>query len=63
MANWKVIALISGNIEAVSGPVAHDRPGTHEWTGPPWAARKVRAGFVVIDFIALGGSGEMLRVK
>jgi hypothetical protein len=31
MATWKVIALISGNIEAVSGPAAHDRPGTHEW--------------------------------
>ncbi len=28
---WKVIALISGNIEAVSGPAAQDRPGTHEW--------------------------------
>jgi hypothetical protein len=32
MANWKVIALISGNIEAVSGLAAKDRPGTHEWT-------------------------------
>ena len=31
MTNWKVIALISGNIEAVSGPAAQDRPGTHEW--------------------------------
>ncbi len=31
MAIWKVIALISGNIEAVSGPVAQGRPGTHEW--------------------------------
>ena len=31
MANWKVIALVSGNIEAVSGTVAQDRPGTHEW--------------------------------
>jgi hypothetical protein len=31
MANWKVIALVSGNIEAVSGPAAQDRPGTHEW--------------------------------
>ena len=31
MANWKIIALISGNIEAVSGPTAQDRPGTHEW--------------------------------
>jgi len=26
MANWKVIALVSGNIEAVSGPAAQDRP-------------------------------------
>jgi hypothetical protein len=32
MANWKIIALVSGNIEAVSGPAAQDRPGTHEWT-------------------------------
>ena len=32
MANWKVIETVSGNIEAVSGPVAQDRPGTHEWT-------------------------------
>ena len=31
MANWKVIALASGNIEAVSGPAAQDRPGAHEW--------------------------------
>jgi len=30
MANWKVIALISGNIEAVSGPAAQGRPGPHE---------------------------------
>ena len=44
MANWKVIAQISGNIEAVSGPAAQDRPGTHEWTvwqGP--AADKAEA--------------------
>ena len=27
-----VTALVSGNIEAVSGPAAQDRPGTHEWT-------------------------------
>ncbi len=32
MANWKVIALVSGNIEGVSGPAAQDRPGSHEWT-------------------------------
>ena len=32
MANWKVIALVSGNLEAVSGPAAQGRPGTHEWT-------------------------------
>ena len=31
MAHWKVIALVSGNIEAVSGPAAQGRPGTHEW--------------------------------
>jgi len=31
MAHWKVIALVSGNIEAVSGPSAQDRPGAHEW--------------------------------
>jgi hypothetical protein len=44
MANWKVIALVSGNIEAVSGPAAQGRPGTHEWTvweGP--AADKAEA--------------------
>jgi hypothetical protein len=32
MANWKVIETVSGNIEAVSGPAAQGRPGTHEWT-------------------------------
>jgi hypothetical protein len=32
MAYWKVIALINGAIEAVSGPAAQDRPGAHEWT-------------------------------
>ena len=32
MANWKVIALINGEIEAISGPAAQDRPGAHEWT-------------------------------
>ena len=32
MANRKVVALVSGNIEAVSGPTAQDRPGAHEWT-------------------------------
>jgi hypothetical protein len=31
MANWKVIALISGNIEAVTGPAAQDWLGTDEW--------------------------------
>jgi hypothetical protein len=31
MAHWKVIALVNGQIEAVSGPAAHDRPGAHEW--------------------------------
>jgi hypothetical protein len=31
MAHWKVIALINGDIEAVSGPAAQDRPGAHEW--------------------------------
>ena len=37
MVNWKVIALVSGDIEAVSGTVAQDRPGAHElmvWEGP-----------------------------
>ena len=32
MAYWKVIALINGEIEAVSGPAAQDRPEAHEWT-------------------------------
>jgi len=31
MATWKVIALVSGNIEAVSGLAARGRPGAHEW--------------------------------
>jgi hypothetical protein len=31
MADWKVIAPISGNIETISGPAAQDRPGAHEW--------------------------------
>jgi hypothetical protein len=31
MAYWKVIALINGDIEAVSGPAAQHRPGAHEW--------------------------------
>jgi len=31
MADWKVIAQISGNIEAVSGPASEDRPGAHAW--------------------------------
>jgi hypothetical protein len=31
MATWKVIALVSGNIEAVSGPAAQHRPGAQEW--------------------------------
>jgi hypothetical protein len=44
MANWKVIATVSGNIEAVSGAATQDRPGPHEWTvweGP--AADKAEA--------------------
>jgi hypothetical protein len=44
MATWKVIALVSGEIEAVSGPAAHDRSGAHEsmvWQGP--AADKAEA--------------------
>jgi hypothetical protein len=28
---WRCIALVNGNIEAVSGPAAQDRPGAHEW--------------------------------
>jgi hypothetical protein len=31
MANWKVIALITGEIEAVAGRAAQDRLGAHEW--------------------------------
>jgi hypothetical protein len=31
MVNWKVVALINGDIEAISGPAAQDRPGAHEW--------------------------------
>jgi hypothetical protein len=40
MADRKVIALVSGNIEAVSGPAAEDRPGAHEWLGRPLTKRK-----------------------
>jgi len=32
MAYWKVITLINGAIEAVSGSAANDRPDVHEWT-------------------------------
>ena len=32
MANWKVIAWINGELEAVSGPAAQDRPRAQEWT-------------------------------
>jgi hypothetical protein len=31
MSFWKVIALVNGEIEAVSGPAAQDRPAAHEW--------------------------------
>jgi hypothetical protein len=31
MAYWKVIALVNGDIQAVSGAAAQDRPGAHEW--------------------------------
>jgi hypothetical protein len=44
MATSKAIALISGNIETVSGRAAHNRPGAHEcivWEGP--AADKAEA--------------------
>jgi hypothetical protein len=44
MATWKVIALVNGEIEALSGPAAQARPGAHEWTvweGP--AADKAEA--------------------
>ena len=44
MATWKVIETVSGNIEAVSGPAAQGRPGTHErivWEGE--AADKAEA--------------------
>jgi hypothetical protein len=44
MAHWKVIALVNGEIEAVSGPAAQDRPEAHEsivWEGE--AADKAEA--------------------
>ena len=44
MANWKVIEIVSGNIEVVSWPAAGNRPGTHErlvWEGE--AADKAEA--------------------
>jgi hypothetical protein len=31
MANWEVIALINGEIGAVSGATAQNRPDAHEW--------------------------------
>jgi hypothetical protein len=31
MATRKVIALVNGDIEAVSGSAAQERPGAHEW--------------------------------
>jgi hypothetical protein len=49
MANWKVIALINGDIEAVSGPAAQDRPGAHEWMvwqeTAPWRRANHDFGF------------------
>jgi hypothetical protein len=30
MPNWKVIALVSSNIKAISGPDAQNRPGAHK---------------------------------
>ena len=44
MANWKVIEIVSGNIEAVSGHSVHGRPSQHEflvWEGE--AADKAEA--------------------
>jgi len=44
MAKGKVIEIVSGNIEAVLGPAAGTRPGTHErlvWEGE--AADKAEA--------------------
>ncbi len=38
LTNWKVVALVSGNIEAVSGLAAEDRPRTHEWIVWEWQA-------------------------
>ena len=32
MANWKIIARINGELEAVAGSAAQDRPGAQEWT-------------------------------
>ena len=32
LATWKIIETVSGNIEAVSGHGAQQRPGTHEGT-------------------------------
>ena len=31
MANWKVIALVSSDVDALAGPAAQGRPGNHEW--------------------------------
>jgi len=31
MADWKIIALVNGQIEAISGLAAQGWPGAHEW--------------------------------
>ena len=31
MADWKVIALINSDFEAVLGPASQHRPEAHEW--------------------------------
>jgi hypothetical protein len=44
MANWKVIALVNGEIEAVSGQAALHRPGQHgSLVGEGEAADKAEA--------------------
>ena len=47
MIKWKVIALVSGNIEAVSGPAAQDRPGpTNGWSGKGKPLTKLKPSIV-----------------
>jgi len=63
MANWNVIALVSGNIEAVSGPAAQDRPGTHEWIMWQCAAADKAEAFQSAEKADPRGDLEWMRIR